>query len=260
MSDTLSSPEPAAVPAGPVLGIHPRTVDGGEGWNWIASAWDLFVKSPGVWIVNVIIMLCIWFVLQFIPLVGQLAAHLMWPIFIGGLMLGCRALDRGEKFEVAHLFAGFKSNTSQLLMVGVFMLVAGLIIAGVVILIVLVAGGGTFLAALWGGSAAGLLAGGTFLMLALFGMLVATLLAIPLFMAAWFAPPLIMFGNLAAVDAMRISFNACLKNVVPFLIYGLVMIILMIVASIPAFLGWLALLPVMIASVYTGYRDIFTET
>jgi uncharacterized membrane protein len=244
----------------PVTGSVPRAVDGGQGWNWIATAWDLFMKSPGVWIVNFILMMCIWFVLQFIPLIGQLAAHLLWPVFVGGLMLGCRALDRGESFEVAHLFAGFKTNTSQLVMVGVFLVVAGLIIVGIVLLVVMLAGGGTLLAALWGGSAAAVLAGGTFLVLGLFGMAVAMLLSIPLFMAAWFAPPLIVFNNMAAVDAMRVSFNACLKNIVPFLIYGLVMIILMIVASIPALLGWLALFPVIVASVYTGYRDIFAET
>jgi len=44
---------------------------------------------------------------------------------------------------------------------------------------------------------------------------------------------------------------------VPFVLYGLVGLVLGIVASIPFGLGWLVLGPVAIASVYVGYRDIF---
>jgi uncharacterized membrane protein len=57
--------------------------------------------------------------------------------------------------------------------------------------------------------------------------------------------------------ALKASFFACLKNIVPFLVYGIVGFVLAIVASIPVMLGWLVLGPVFIASVYTAYRDIF---
>jgi uncharacterized membrane protein len=48
-----------------------------------------------------------------------------------------------------------------------------------------------------------------------------------------------------------------LKNIWPFTVYGLIMLLLGVVASIPFALGWLILGPVIIASVYTSYRDIF---
>jgi hypothetical protein len=38
------------------------------------------------------------------------------------------------------------------------------------------------------------------------------------------------------------------------------MLLLCIAASIPLFLGWLLLGPVITVSVYTSYRDIFHET
>lgn len=240
-------------------GNEPRAVDGGQGWNWIAEAWELFKKSPGVWIGNFVLFMVITIVLSVVPVIGHIASHLLGPVMMGGLMLGCRALTRGEPFEIAHLFAGFKTNTAQLVMIGVLMVIASLIVLGVAVLVVMLAGGGTLIAALWGGTAAGLLAGGTFLLLAMFGLLVAALLAIPLLMAVWFAPALVMFRNLAAIDAMKLSFNACLKNVVPFLVYGLITLVLSVLASIPAMLGWLVFAPVLIASVYTGYRDIFAD-
>jgi uncharacterized membrane protein len=76
-------------------------------------------------------------------------------------------------------------------------------------------------------------------------------------MAVWFAAPLVVFHNLGAVEAMKASFTGCLRNVVPFLVYGIVGFLLAIVASIPLGLGWLVLGPVIAASVYTGYRDIY---
>ena len=91
----------------------------------------------------------------------------------------------------------------------------------------------------------------------LLAVLIALALMLPLYMAMWFAPALVVFHELGAVDAMKASFAGCLKNVVPFVLYGLVGLVLGIVASIPFGLGWLVLGPVAIASVYVGYRDIY---
>ena len=91
------------------------------------------------------------------------------------------------------------------------------------------------------------------------GLLIAFTLYIPLMMAIWFAPALIVFDNLGATDAMKQSFSACLINTLPFLVYGVVVSVLWIVASIPLLLGLLILLPVIFCSVYTSYKDIFAS-
>jgi uncharacterized membrane protein len=51
-----------------------------------------------------------------------------------------------------------------------------------------------------------------------------------------------------------------LKNILPFLIWGIAIFFLSILAMIPLTLGWLLLGPVLMASIYIGYRDIFHET
>jgi uncharacterized membrane protein len=76
-------------------------------------------------------------------------------------------------------------------------------------------------------------------------------------MAVWFAPSLVVLNDLGIGDALKASFAACLKNIVPFLVYGVIGFGLAIVATIPFGLGWLALGPTLAASVYTAYRDIF---
>jgi uncharacterized membrane protein len=82
-------------------------------------------------------------------------------------------------------------------------------------------------------------------------------LLLPVVMAIWFAPPLVVFHKMGAFEAMKASFVGCLKNIVPFVVYGLIGLVLAIVASLLLMLGWLVLGPVLAASIYAAYRDIY---
>jgi len=79
-------------------------------------------------------------------------------------------------------------------------------------------------------------------------------------MAYWFAPVLVGLNNLTAIEAMKLSFNACLQNILPFFVYGLIFMLLLIVALIPFGLGLLVVVPVMMTSLYASYVDIFNIT
>ena len=219
----------------------------GNGWTWIAESWDLFKQQPGTWILVIIIMLAVSIVLSLIPFVNVVVG-LLGPVFLGGLMLGCRAIDEGSGLEVGHLFAGFRENAGKLVLVGLFTIVAWLLVALIVVLIV----GGSVFALRTAGADHG--AGMAGMALA---VLIGLALGIPIYMAAWFAPALIVLNGMGVIDSLKVSFFGCLKNILPFLIYGIVLFVLAIVASIPILLGWLVLVPMLIASVYTAYRDIF---
>jgi uncharacterized membrane protein len=229
-----------------------RRVDAGNGWAWIVSGWELFKKQPGMWIGIVVVAMILFFVMALIPFIGSLASMVLGPVFAGGVMLGCKALDEGGELEFGHLFAGFKEKLGPLAAVGAIYLVAVIVIA---LVVGLVTGAGLF--ALMGGGdpGAGATAG------AVMGMLLAVLLMlallVPVFMAIWFAPSLVVLQDRGAVDAMKESFAGCLKNIVPFLLYGVVLFVASIVAAIPLGLGYLVLLPVAAGSVYTAYRDIY---
>jgi hypothetical protein len=250
--------QPPAAPAAPAsaesgaFSATGRTVDAGRGWEWIAEGFALFKKQPGTWILILIVLIACTVMIGLVPIIGSLANILLMQVFVGGVMLGCRALDNDESFDVGCVFAGFKQNTGDLVVLGVLALV-GWIIA--FIPAILIVGGGAFMAMMRGGDAmahVGAL-GLTFLL----AMLVALALALPVYMAMWFAPSLVVFNNLKPIDAMKASFFACLKNIVPFLLYGIILTVLCVVAAIPLGLGFLVLGPVAIASIYAGYRDIF---
>jgi len=229
-----------------------RAVDAGRGWTWIADGFGLFTKAPGMWIALVIVLFVILLVLAFIPLLGAVATFLLMPLFLGGLMLGCRALQGDGELEFSHLFAGFKEHTANLIVLGAFAIGGTFIVMLPVIAIV---GAGAFFGAMRGDAAGMVAIGGSFLL----AWLVAMALSIPVYMALWFAPALVVLRGIAPVAAVKESFFGCLKNMVPFLIYGIVMLVLGIVAAIPLGLGWLVLGPVAVASIYVAYRDIYGD-
>lgn len=229
-----------------------RTVGAGRGWDWISEGFGMFGKQPGTWIVISIALGVILIVLAPIPLLGSLASALVFPIFGGGLMLGCKQIDAGGTLAFNHLFAGFKQNTSELFMVGLFNLVGWTFI---VVIAIAVMGFGLVM---------GLLRGELVAMasIPITSILIAALLAaglsLPLYMASWFAPALIVLQGMSSGAALKASFCACLKNILPFTVYGLVLMVLGVIAAIPLGLGYLVLGPVIVTSIYIGYRDIFT--
>ena len=52
---------------------------------------------------------------------------------------------------------------------------------------------------------------------------------------------------------------ACLRNVMPMLVYGLVMLALLVPVVLTLGLGLIVWVPVLLATIYTSYRSIFTE-
>jgi hypothetical protein len=229
-----------------------RAVGAGQGWTWIADGFGLFKKAPGMWIALVIVLFVILLVLAFIPLLGAVATFLLMPLFLGGLMLGCRALQGGGGLELGHLFAGFKEHTGNLIVLGA-LAIGGWVI--VMLPVIAIVGAGAIFGMMRGDAAGVAAMGGSFVLAGL----VAMALSIPIYMALWFAPALVVLRGLAPVAAVKESFFGCLKNMIPFLIYGIVLLVLGIVAAIPLGLGWLVLGPVAIASIYTAYRDIYGD-
>jgi uncharacterized membrane protein len=248
MTDT--NPSAASEAQGGSFHAEGRTVDGGRGWDWIVEAFGLFRRQPGMWILIMLLAGILGIAINLIPVLGSLASALLFPIFGAGLILGCKALDQGGTLELAHLFAGFKHRTGDLVLVGVFNLVCWVLIAFAIAAVV---GGGVFMAVMRGGMSGA----GISIASLLIALLLVAGLSVPLYMATWFAPALIILHDVAPLAALKASFFACLGNWIPFLVYGVVLLVLCVVAAIPAGLGYLILIPVLAASVYTAYRDIF---
>jgi len=240
---------------------EPQKVSAGRGWDWIAEGFNLFKLDPWIWILNSSILLVILFLLGLVPL-GGIASQILYPIFQGGLMLGCYALATGNRLQVEHLFAGFKSNAGSLAAVGGLYILGSIAIAIVVMLLIFLLGGRDIfglIGAIESGAQPNPQETAQLAYLGIIAILIGVALIVPLLMATWFAPALVVFHSLGAVEAMKLSFRGCLRNILPFLIYGLIATVLMVLAIIPVLLGLLVLVPTLIASTYIGYKDIFLK-
>ncbi len=256
-----SNPPSAAGFGGPATASAgtPAPVAAGNGLAWWQEGWRLFTLSPWVWIAITLSFLVILILLHLVPLIGSFASTILTPVLVAGMMAGCNAQDRGGEITINHLFSGFSEKLGPLVILGLVYLAGTVLIVCIVAAIAIATIGMSGIAALMTGDPTG----AVFTMLATLGfgavlaVLVGTLAALPLMMAYWFAPALVMLRNDDPLAAMKASFFGCLANIWPMLVYSLIGIALAIVATIPLGLGWIILAPVFAGSVYASYKDIF---
>lgn len=232
-----------------------RQVDGRQGWQWIVTGFLLFRRAPVAWIVLCTTLLLVAATLALIPVAGQFIFTLLSPVFLAGLMIGCRTLERGGRLELAHLLAAFRHTATPLITIGGIYLIGQVLIFGIAMLI----GGETMRDLLIEGRRVDENELQEVMSSSLSALLVALTLSIPLMMAAWFAPLLVIFRNMLALEAMRLSFFACVKNIVAFQIYAFALVVLTTIATIPYGLGLFVVVPTLFASIYASYQDIFCD-
>jgi len=232
-----------------------RSLPSGSGWSWIKGGWALFAAAPLMWIVFIVVLVICSVVFNSIPILGSLAWQVLSPVIGAGLVIGCRSLETSGELELEHLFAGFKTNLANLLILGALYVLGGLIILGIMVAFV----GTSIVMAALNGDADALMQVFVITTPLLVGGLVCVILACLLLAAYWFAPALVVMHGVAPLKAMQASLGATFRNVIPFLVYGLVMFFFLIVAVIPFGLGMLVWIPVMVASCYLSYRGVFTE-
>jgi uncharacterized membrane protein len=216
------------------------------------QGWRCFAKDPAIWVVTALFYLVLIIALNWIPVVGPVAAALVGPALLGGLVWGAREVDRGHDLEVSHLFQAFRNGATT----GP-MLILGLVPAGVTVLLgtmILVLVGSATGAGLITGSeatAVGVLAGGG--LLVGLGFLLSSVVTVA---ALLYAIPLVMFDHSKPASAIITSLKASFANLVPLLVLGLIYLILLFLATIPLGLGLLVLVPVTAGTVYTSYKCV----
>jgi len=239
-----------------------RHVDAGRGMQWWSDGWRLFAASPGAWIAIVVVWLLINVALTQAGWIGNIASMILTPILAAGVLLGAHAQDHGEPLKFEQLFAGFGGSRFQpLLMLGLFnlalTLVVAAIVAGAIVAVVGTAGLMQFFATDMLDLASTDLTAIALVVLALSPILLIGFALIG--MAFWFAPGLVAVNGIAPQAALWLSFRANLTNIGAMLIYGMLLIVFALLASIPLGLGWFVLGPMMAGSWYATWRDVFGD-
>src|ERR1041385_2218314 len=248
-----------------------RVVPAKNGWSWLVRGFALFRKSPPMWLFLVFTYWIAATLLGQIRYVGPAASTVLLPVFFVSFMVMCAVLDRGGLLRPSLLFAGFRSGLGTLIALGALSLVSIVVVLGIASL----ADSGALMTWVLSGQQPSVEAMQDGSVLS--AMLVAALAATPVAMAFWFAPVLVAWSRIGAVQSLFYSFFAVWRNWRAVFVYGAVLALagggFLIILPFAALLAEekmqvlpsLALIltlvswPPLFASLYASYRDIFPE-
>jgi uncharacterized membrane protein len=214
-----------------------RTRPAGQGAAWIGDAWRLLRAQPGMWAALLVLEFVAYIVLSAIPLLS-LFVQFVTPFAYAAIALAGDQQRRTGTFDLKVIGDAFSRRPAPLLAVGGVVFLAAAVF-GVVLAVFL----GTGMLGVWAGSA----------------QADPAVVMLPVGLATYLAPQLIVLHDQPALEAMKMSFVGTLKNFVPGLVFGLCAFGLLFVSMIPLFLGLLITVPVLAITAYTVYRDIFVE-
>lgn len=232
-----------------------RHVDVGHGVRWISEGWALFVARPGFWILVALLQALLLLLVLLVPLLGQVGAHLLVPILSAGLMVVAQRIQYNEPVSVAEAFTGFREHAPAVVNVGVWYMLGWMLIVALGLLL----GGGAALSGMavgmethyeWLGMAISILG------IAL-AVVISLLLVLPLVMSVWLAPPLAVFHDIPAMQAMKHSFVASWRSLPAFVVAFFLMALMLFLTSLTLGLALLVVIPVMAGATYAAYQDLF---
>lgn len=239
----------------------PNKLPTSQGLAWIGQSFSIFGKGAGIWIVMLLLFVGINFGITMVPFLEFLPTVLA-PAFTVGFYMGCKAVQKHEMLQIDHLFQGFKQKGRMLIRLGLFFFLWNIVIYLITTMFVQMTMSEEQMRIMSEAQTqeqmASLLTQNPEMVgVVINAIIVAGIMTIPLLMASWFSPALVAFNNVAPLKAMSLSLKACNRNILPFLVYGLVMLPLTVLAFLPLGLGLLIILPVIIISQYVSYKSVF---
>jgi hypothetical protein len=255
---------------------------GVHGFAWLKESYAMFSRARLAWILLLLAYYMVLVFVDFVPLIGGLAAPLLKPVFAVGFLAAAWTQERGGVPAFRLLFQGFRSNVLALCLLGIVFVVGMMIAIGATAAV----DGGKLFDLLLNPAPADLDQDAVARRLSdtfsdaqvQLGMLVAALCAIPTLLALWWAPALVVFQDASAVTALAASLRASVANWRPLLRYAIAvfffggvvptlggtLIALIVPAPIGRALALGFMLPYELCFVatlqiadYVSYRDVF---
>jgi hypothetical protein len=247
-----------------------------QGMVWLSAAYVMFKSHRMAWVLLVLAYFFVLLLVRAVPLVGPYAMTMMKPVFAVGLLAAAWTQERGGTPALRQLFQGFRANLMALLAIGLFFL-GGITVAVFGSALV---DGGKLIEIVSSGKPVSeeQLAAALSDPRVEFGMLFAVLLSLPVVIATWWAPALVVFQDARAGAALAASLRAALANWKPLAMYGIAVffyavvvpglvtgiLALVLPAAVASWLMIALLLPYSLffaatlhVSDYVSYRDVF---
>ncbi|ERP91250.1 hypothetical protein Q670_12340 [Alcanivorax sp. P2S70] len=252
-SDVAVPPQAAEL----VIGTAQK-VSMGDAMSWFGQGKAMLAGNWGVMIGALVVLMLLNVAVQFVPFIGGLAAMFLMTLLYAGLVKMFYRLDNEGSVEFADLFAGFSEKTGPLVILALLQLAVyvGIFIVAMVLLFLSIGFDVSMLNAMEAGRVPDVGIGGGAIALAGLIMFLFLMASGCLF---YFSIPLVFLGNMGPGEALGLSFKACLTNLLPLILYGIVATVLVMVATIPLFLGLLLAGPLLAGAYYASFKQVFTE-
>jgi hypothetical protein len=207
----------------------PRVVPARLGAAWLTEGFRLFHRQPLIWFLTLFAYWAGLVILAMVPLLGLVAPLVLTPGLGFGFVALALAVDRQEMPMPLLLVSGFRSDKAKPLLQMGLLYFLGLVV--VLVLAWMVDGGSLFRAM---SQSPEELTDPTISMdpSLQWGLIVAVLGYLPVLMAFWFAPQLLVWGQFPVVKALFYSFFAVWRNRAAFFVYGLSWLALFVFLSL----------------------------
>lgn len=231
----------------------PRKVAARQGLQWVNDGFRLYRQNPLLLSAAFGLLFGIVTATNLIPIIGGVLSELISPLMVAGFMAAYRTLDRKDALQWPHFLAGIQGPWLALIVIGAVQLLGMLIISQVMLRM-----GFDAQAVMVAARKGDQVALQNALNLAMPAVMTGMALFVPLIMATWFAPALILFGNARPGQALLISLRAVARNLLPVMVNGLALgMVLFVAAMVPFMLGLLVVMPLVFGSLYAAYQAIF---
>lgn len=232
-----------------------------QGVFWLVAGFRLFRTNPPLLTALTLGYFLAVLLLNLLPLLGPFVLTLGLPSLTLVVANGCREIQAVGALRPGSLFQGLREHRKALLQLGGLNLLASLVLLSALLVS--------------GLESVDLTQPDPEQMVRL--ALLMMVLAVPLLLAFWFAPMLTGWAGVAPLKAVFFSIVATLRNWRAFAVYGLAVAVvgvllpglLVVLASLfsSALAGGLAIIlrmfmmlvlaPVLMASIYLSYQDVF---
>ncbi len=190
-----------------------------QGMVWLKQALHMFNQQRLAWVVLLLAYYLLLLVTRALPFIGPWAMTIIKPVLAVGLLAAAWNQERGTSPALPMILQGFRANLWALLPIGVFFVIG---MTAAVFGSALVDGGKLIEFISNSGKATEAEMEKTLDDRQLqFGMLFSALLSLPVLVATWWAPALIVFQNAGPGAALLASMRAAFANWRPLAIYGL---------------------------------------
>ncbi|MDR3517006.1 MAG: DUF2189 domain-containing protein [Azospirillaceae bacterium] len=240
-----------------------RRITPGQQWQWLAAGWEDFVRAPGVSLAYGALLVIASFILiaglalydlGYLILPMAAGFMLVGPVIAVGLYDTSRRLERGEPVSLGTALAAFHSHSTQIAAIGVVLMIGLLFWIRCALLL---------FALFFAGTPAPLDAIYTELFFSLPGVtLIATGtvigagFAIVAFAASAVSIPMLLDRDVDVITAVITSLRSVRDNLVPMVLWGLLVTLLTMAGIATAFLGLAVTLPVIAYASWHAYRDL----